>query len=118
MYSALRRRTQSAVGTQTTVSRGLGTSRRQIESSTPIRRQFTSLLTSGPVRLRPRYAFPTAATLRHLHARAISYSSIPKFVARAFRVPAAVATVGAGGLGYANYKFEGEVINPGYQRHD
>lgn len=43
-----------------------------------------------------------------MHVRAISYSSIPRFVARAFRVPVAGATIGAGGLGYANYKFEGE----------
>ncbi|KAF8905020.1 P-loop containing nucleoside triphosphate hydrolase protein [Gymnopilus junonius] len=33
--------------------------------------------------------------LRRLHARAISYSSIPRFVARAFRVPIAGATIGA-----------------------
>jgi hypothetical protein len=45
--------------------------------------------------------------LRHMHVRVISYSSIPKFVARAFRVPIAGATIGAGGFGYANYKFEG-----------
>jgi hypothetical protein len=42
-----------------------------------------------------------------MHVRAISYSSIPRFVARAFRVPIAGATIGAGGFGYANYKFEG-----------
>lgn len=47
------------------------------------------------------------AALRHIHARALSYSSIPRFVARAFRVPIAGATIGAGGLGYANYRFEG-----------
>lgn len=41
-----------------------------------------------------------------MHARALSYSSIPKFAARAFRVPIAGATVGAGALTYANYKFE------------
>ncbi|KAG6862040.1 hypothetical protein C0995_008228 [Termitomyces sp. Mi166 len=49
---------------------------------------------------------PSPATLRHMHVRAISYSSIPRFVARAFRVPIAGATIGAGGFGYANYKFE------------
>lgn len=42
-----------------------------------------------------------------MHARALSYTTIPKLVARAFRVPIAGATVGAGALGYANYKFEG-----------
>ncbi|KAG6900574.1 hypothetical protein C0993_008291 [Termitomyces sp. T159_Od127] len=41
-----------------------------------------------------------------MHVRAVSYSSIPRFVARAFRVPIAGATIGAGGFGYANYKFE------------
>ena len=44
---------------------------------------------------------------RHFHVRAISYSSIPRFVARAFRVPIAGATIGAGGLTYANYQFDG-----------
>ncbi|KAF8556206.1 hypothetical protein OG21DRAFT_1506827 [Imleria badia] len=43
---------------------------------------------------------------RRLHVRALSYASIPRFVARAFRVPVAGLTIGAGGLGYANYKFE------------
>jgi hypothetical protein len=41
------------------------------------------------------------------HIRAISYTALPRFVARAFRVPIAGATVGAGALGYANYQFEG-----------
>jgi hypothetical protein len=49
---------------------------------------------------------------RRLHARALSYSSIPRFVARAFRVPIAGATIGAGGFGYANYKFEGASAPP------
>jgi len=46
-----------------------------------------------------------------IKARQISYASIPRFVLRAFRVPIAGATVGAGGLGYANYKFEGVPTN-------
>jgi len=45
-----------------------------------------------------------------IKARQISYASIPRFVLRAFRVPIAGATVDAGGLGYANYKFEGVPI--------
>ncbi|KAG6915757.1 hypothetical protein DXG01_009994 [Tephrocybe rancida] len=49
---------------------------------------------------------PSPATLRHMRVRVISYSSILRFVARAFRVPIAGATIGAGGFGYANYKFE------------
>jgi hypothetical protein len=46
-----------------------------------------------------------------MHVRAISYASIPRFVARAFRVPIAGATIGAGGFGYANYKFEGAPLS-------
>ena len=37
-------------------------------------------------------------------------SNIPRVLARAFRVPIAGATVGAGALGYANYKFEGTFL--------
>jgi hypothetical protein len=44
---------------------------------------------------------------RSVHVRAISYSAIPRLVARAFRVPIAGAGVGAGAFGYANYRFEG-----------
>lgn len=50
---------------------------------------------------------PYTQTFRRMHARALSYSTIPKLIARAFRVPVAGATVGAGALGYANYKLEG-----------
>ncbi|WWC58534.1 uncharacterized protein I303_101077 [Kwoniella dejecticola CBS 10117] len=46
-------------------------------------------------------------TTRHVHVRAISFSSIPRAMARAFRIPAYGAAIGAGGLGYANYKLEG-----------
>ena len=44
---------------------------------------------------------------RALHVRAISFGTIPRMVARAFRVPLYGAAIGAGGVGYANYKFEG-----------
>ncbi|KAF9523562.1 P-loop containing nucleoside triphosphate hydrolase protein [Crepidotus variabilis] len=67
-------------------------------NSTPFARNAFSL--------RRRYSTPPPALLRHMHVRAISYSSIPRFVARAFRIPIAGATIGAGGFGYANYKFE------------
>ncbi|KII84426.1 hypothetical protein PLICRDRAFT_46336 [Plicaturopsis crispa FD-325 SS-3] len=109
MYSAFHRRVYSALSAKKTVTYGLhASSRRVAESSRPVHRQFTTFLTSGPTRqgLRQRYASPTPAAFRHIHARALSYSSIPRFVARAFRVPIAGATIGAGGLGYANYKFE------------
>ena len=71
-------------------------------------RKFTTVLNPKPARMRGRQIPAYMAALRHIHARALSYSSIPRFVARAFRVPIAGATVGAGGLTYANYKFEGE----------
>lgn len=45
---------------------------------------------------------------RHVHVRAISFGTIPRFVARAFRVPIYGAGIGAGALTYANYKLEGE----------
>ncbi|CCO32455.1 hypothetical protein BN14_06515 [Rhizoctonia solani AG-1 IB] len=50
-----------------------------------------------------------------MHVRAISYTALPRFVARAFRVPIAAGTVGAGALGYANYRFEGAyTLKPPY----
>ncbi|KAG7087498.1 hypothetical protein E1B28_013459 [Marasmius oreades] len=73
----------------------------------PLHRQHiqTTLLASQS--LRRRYLSPSSTqSFRHVHVRALSYSSIPRFLARAFRVPIAGATVGAGGLGYANYKFD------------
>ncbi|KAI6009301.1 P-loop containing nucleoside triphosphate hydrolase protein [Pisolithus marmoratus] len=77
-----------------------------------VHRQHGTLFTSSmaAARLRHRIASSGAYAFRNLHVRALSYSSIPKFVARALRVPAAGVAVGAGGVGYANYKFE-EVRN-------
>jgi hypothetical protein len=66
-----------------------------------------------PARLRSRHA-SSVAPFRRVSARGLSYASIPKFVARAFRVPIAGATIGAGGFTYANYKFEGELATPTY----
>ncbi|KAH7920406.1 hypothetical protein BV22DRAFT_1073960 [Leucogyrophana mollusca] len=108
MYSSVRRRISNVLSPRKTVTYGLNATRRTADATRPVHRQFGTFLTSssGAVRLRQRYANPSPATLRHLHVRAISYSSIPRFVARAFRVPIAGATIGAGGLGYANYKFE------------
>lgn len=105
MYSAIRRRVGSVMPSRKTVTYGLNLSRRDAESARPVHRQYTTFYASGS--LRRRYASPSPAALRHMHVRAISYSSIPRFVARAFRVPIAGATIGAGGFGYANYKFEG-----------
>ncbi|KAJ2914503.1 hypothetical protein MD484_g5908, partial [Candolleomyces efflorescens] len=74
-------------------------------SSKPVHRQYTTFLASGS--LRRRYSTLPASTLRNaVHARAISYTTIPKMVIRMFRLPIAGATVGAGGFGYANYKFD------------
>ncbi|KAF5367043.1 hypothetical protein D9758_004074 [Tetrapyrgos nigripes] len=103
MYNLVKRQFLS-LSSRKTVTYGLNSSSRLAGQSRPVHRQFNTLLASGS--LRSRYAQPSSATLRRIHARAISYSSIPRFVARAFRVPIAGAAVGAGGLGYANYKFE------------
>ncbi|KAF5382149.1 hypothetical protein D9615_004243 [Tricholomella constricta] len=104
MYSSIRRRISSALSSRKTISYGLNISRRQTEVFRPAHRQYATFLASGS--LRRRYMSPSPAVLRHMHVRAISYSSIPRFVARAFRVPIAGATIGAGSFGYANYKFE------------
>ena len=89
-------------------------SARELKYLRPASRQYSSLLLSGS-RARPRGLRPAQALFRQIHARAISYSSIPRFVARAFRVPIAGATVGAGGLTYANYKYEG-TLSPALSR--
>ncbi|ORX34221.1 hypothetical protein BD324DRAFT_637151 [Kockovaella imperatae] len=51
---------------------------------------------------------------RHVHdqitkmqTRHLSFSTIPRMMARAFKVPLYGAAIGAGGFGYANYKLEG-----------
>jgi len=62
---------------------------------------------SRPSRINTR-ATSRAQALRHVHVRALSYSALPKFIARAFRVPIAGATMGVGAFGYANYKIEGQ----------
>lgn len=82
---------------------------RRLKLARPVHRQFSTLHTSNPARPRHRNV-PPPSFLRRLHVRALSYSSIPRFVARAFRVPIAGVTIGAGGFGYANYKFEGTSI--------
>ncbi len=62
-------------------------------------------------RLRPHHApgrnlAGQAGVVRQV--RALSFGSVPRFVARAFKVPIYGATIGAGALGYAQYKLEGE----------
>lgn len=66
----------------------------------------TAFLSRGSIRPLP---WRGVRFQRHVHVRAISYSAIPRFIARAFRVPIAGVTVGAGAAGYANYQFEGAV---------
>ena len=105
MYSAVRRRVFSALALKKTITYGVKTSRRQLEPTRPLHRQFNTLLTSKSPRLRARNA--NGSPMRHVHIRAISYTSIPRFMIRALRVPIGAATVGAGGFTYANYKFEG-----------
>lgn len=48
-----------------------------------------------------------------MQTRAISFGSVPRMVARAFKVPLYGAAIGAGGFGYANYKLEGGLIKHG-----
>ncbi|KAF8876751.1 hypothetical protein BD779DRAFT_1559697 [Infundibulicybe gibba] len=105
MFPAIRRKLPAGpISSAKTITYGLGLSSRQMQASRPLHRHNSTFMASGS--LRRHYATPSPASFRHLHIRAISYSSIPRFVARAFRVPVAAATVGAGGLGYINYKFE------------
>ena len=98
-----------SLSTQKTVTYGLYASRRLPDSARSAHRQFTTVMMQHPARLRPRYA-SSLAPFRRVRARGLSYASIPRIVARAFRVPIAGATLGAGGFTYANYKFEGELV--------
>ncbi|KAI0648960.1 P-loop containing nucleoside triphosphate hydrolase protein [Trametes meyenii] len=112
MYSSFRRRVSSALSfsprkasTYGAAAANAAAARRPLPTSRPIHRQFATLLTNTSLRTRSRYGV-SPASIRHVHIRALSYSSIPRFVLRAFRVPIATATVGAGGFTYANYKFD------------
>lgn len=115
MISSLKRRTSVVLTSNKSVTYGLQGSRRhtRFDAIRPARRQFGTTFLNNGVRssLRRTYSTPSQAMLKHMHVRAVSYSSIPRFVARAFRVPIAGATIGAGGFGYANYKFEGVWIS-------
>lgn len=73
-------------------------------SAGPLRRS----LVHPPARPVVRQRVALASPARQMHVRAISFSTIPRMVARAFRVPLYGAAVGAGGVGYASYKLEGE----------
>ncbi|KAI0001443.1 P-loop containing nucleoside triphosphate hydrolase protein [Russula compacta] len=94
-----------SLSAQKTVTYGLNASRRPAEGVRSAHRQFTTAMMQHPARLRSRYT-SSLAPFRRVNARSLSYASIPKIVARAFRVPIAGATIGAGGFTYANYKFE------------
>ena len=111
MYASLRRRVSSAFTPRKASTYGPAAAARQQTAgpSRPVHRQFATLLTNTHLRTRSRYGVQ-AASIRRVHVRALSYSSIPRFVLRAFRVPVATATVGAGGFTYANYKFEGKQL--------
>lgn len=94
-----------SLSAQKTITYGLNASRRPVDCARSAHRQFTTTMMQHPARLRSRHA-SSVAPFRRVHARGLSYASIPRFVARAFRVPIAGATIGAGGFTYANYKFE------------
>ncbi|KAE9408544.1 hypothetical protein BT96DRAFT_1013190 [Gymnopus androsaceus JB14] len=116
MYSIIRRKFSTILTNRKAVTYGLEaskaystlknvSSRRRISEQTrSYARSHGTFLASGS--LRANYSTQISANMRRIHVRALSYSSIPRFVARAFRVPIAGAAVGAGGLGYAEYKFE------------
>ncbi|KAI0709986.1 P-loop containing nucleoside triphosphate hydrolase protein [Earliella scabrosa] len=111
MYSSFRRRVSSAFAPKKLSTYGASavasasSARNHIASSRPVHRQFATFMTNTQLRTRSRYGV-SPASIRHVHVRAFSYSSIPRFVLRAFRVPVGAATVGAGGFTYANYKFD------------
>ncbi|KAH7106350.1 P-loop containing nucleoside triphosphate hydrolase protein, partial [Auriculariales sp. MPI-PUGE-AT-0066] len=92
--------------TRTRVTKAISPIKQLQRSPFSARPISTTVLSPRTARLRPKFIPQQVALFRQIHARAISYSTIPRFVARAFRVPIAGATVGAGALGYANYKFE------------
>ncbi|KAI9512101.1 P-loop containing nucleoside triphosphate hydrolase protein [Russula earlei] len=92
-----------SLSAQKTVTYGLNASRRPTNGVGSAHRQFTTVMMQHPARFR--YA-SSLAPFRRVNARGLSYASIPRIVARAFRVPIAGATIGAGGFTYANYKFE------------
>ncbi|KAI0349292.1 hypothetical protein OH77DRAFT_1594319 [Trametes cingulata] len=113
MYSSFRRRVSSAFSFSPRKASTYGTAaaseaaaaRKPPLVTRPIHRQFATFLTNTQLRTRSRYGV-SPGSMRHMHVRALSYTAIPRFVLRAFRVPIATATVGAGGFTYANYKFE------------
>ncbi|KAH8100160.1 P-loop containing nucleoside triphosphate hydrolase protein [Cristinia sonorae] len=105
MLSAFRRRIFTAFANNKSGTYGLKTASSVVRSSRPVHKQFSTLLTSRPLRIRsPNLQSP--ASHRHVHVRALSYSSIPRFMFRALRVPIGAATAGVGGVTYANYKFD------------
>lgn len=114
MYSSFRRRVSSVFAPRKVSTYGASAvasasaARNQMASPRPIHRQFATFMTNTQLRTRSRYGV-SPSSVRKVHVRAMSYSSIPRFMLRALRVPVGAATVGAGGLTYANYKFDGEL---------
>ncbi|THH30985.1 hypothetical protein EUX98_g3229 [Antrodiella citrinella] len=102
MLSALRRHISTALAPKKSATYGLK-SASALRASRPVHKQFSTLYTAQHLRLR---SYHSPASVRHVHVRALSYSSIPRFMLRALRVPIGAATAGVGGVTYANYKFE------------
>ncbi|KAI0787959.1 P-loop containing nucleoside triphosphate hydrolase protein [Fomes fomentarius] len=111
MYSSFRRRVSSVFAPRKVSTYGASAvasataARNQLASPRPIHRQFATFMTNTQLRTRSRYGV-SPSSVRKVHVRAMSYSSIPRFMLRALRVPVGAATVGAGGFTYANYKFD------------
>lgn len=90
----------------------------------PLAQRYTASSTTRPMihrmprAIAPRAMFATSRPMlrppltvtssRDLHQRAISFSTIPRMMAKAFRLPMYGAAIGAGGAGYAHYKLEGK----------
>ena len=86
--------------------------KRQLHRATFPSSNITSLLGYGHHR-------PTYYNVQGKHSllivgsrvRTISYTSIPRFVLHAMRIPVAGVTVGVGGLTYVNYKLNGKTFH-------
>ncbi|KIL67502.1 hypothetical protein M378DRAFT_159315 [Amanita muscaria Koide BX008] len=81
-------------------------SKRLLDHQRPSHHQFSTFYADGSLR---RIHNPHSLTVPRHNVRAISYSSIPRFVARLahdFRVPIVIVLIGVGGFTYANYRFE------------
>jgi hypothetical protein len=111
-YSARSYRTAVSFGNLTNLQ---WRQRRQLHRATFASSNITSLLGYGHHRptfynnVQSKRSLPTGG-IGGSQVRAISFTSVPRFVLHAMRIPAAGVTVGVGGLTYANYKLNGKMF--------